>query len=254
MDDPLLVAVSDGIATLTLNRPAALNALNAELRSQLVAALARMDGREDVRVIVLTGRGRAFCAGLDLRELDASDRDVSANVAETDLGAALTALETPIIAAINGLAVTGGFEITLACDMVIAAESAWFQDTHAKVGLMPGWGLSQRLQRTVGASCAKEISLTARRIPATEAARLGFVNRVVPDAEFPAAVQALAAEIGQWDRTVLRNIKRLIVGGGALPLGEALDFERQTSRDLNARATLRTGPGPGRAKTGEERP
>ncbi|MCL4676051.1 MAG: enoyl-CoA hydratase/isomerase family protein, partial [Pararhodobacter sp.] len=130
MDDPLLVAVSDGIATLTLNRPAALNALNAELRSQLVAALARMDGREDVRVIVLTGRGRAFCAGLDLRELDASDRDVSANVAETDIGAALTALETPIIAAINGLAVTGGFEITLACDMVIAAESAWFQDTH----------------------------------------------------------------------------------------------------------------------------
>ena len=234
MDAPLLVEVSDGIATLTLNRPSALNALNAVLKSQLVAALVEMDGRADVRVIVLTGRGRAFCARLDVRELEASGPDVSANVAQTDIGAALSGLQTPIIAAINGLAVTGGFEITLACDMVIAVESAWFQDTHAKIGLMPGWGLSQHRQRTIGQARAKEIAVTARRVSAAEAARLGFVNRVVPDADLPTAARALAAEVAQGDGAVLRNLKHLIVGGGELPYSEALEFERKTSREISA--------------------
>ena len=240
MDAPLLVEIADGIATLTLNRPSALNALSADLRARLVAALAEMDARQDVRVMVLTGRGRAFCAGLDVRELEASDSDVSANVAQTDIGAVLSGLQTPIIAAINGLAVTGGFEITLACDMVIAAESAWFQDTHARIGLMPGWGLSQRLQRTIGQARAKEIAFTARRVSAAEAALLGFVNRVVPDADLPAVARALAADIARWDGAVLRNIKHLIVGGGALPFAEALEFERQTSREINARVRLGT--------------
>ncbi|MCB1391574.1 MAG: enoyl-CoA hydratase [Rhodobacteraceae bacterium] len=237
----LLVEVSDGIATLTLNRPHALNALNGVLRRALVEALAAMDARDDVRVIVLTGTGRAFCAGLDVRELEGSDADVSANVADTDIGAAISALRTPIIAAINGLAVTGGFEITLACDIVVAAESAWFQDTHAKIGLMPGWGLSQRLQRTIGPAAAKEISLTARRVTADEAMRLGFVARVSPDAGLAAEARALAADIARWDGETLRNIKHLIVAGGVLPLGEALDFERETSRALNARVQLGSG-------------
>lgn len=237
----LLVEIAEGVATLTLNRPEALNALNGSLRRALLDRLAEMDARDDVRVIVLTGRGRAFCAGLDVRELAELAADVSANVADTDIGAAIGALRTPIIAAVNGLAVTGGFEITLACDIVIAAESAWFQDTHACIGLMPGWGLSQRLQRTIGAAAAKEISLTARRVGAAEAARLGFVTRLAPEADLAAAARALAAEIARWDGETLRNIKHLIVAGGALPLREALAFERETSRALNARVQLGAG-------------
>lgn len=125
MEAPLLVQVENGIATLTLNRPAALNALNAALRNALVASLREMDGRDDVSAIVLTGAGRAFCAGLDVKELAASGSNVMAHVGDADIGATISALEKPIIAAINGLAVTGGFEITLACDIVLAAASAY---------------------------------------------------------------------------------------------------------------------------------
>jgi enoyl-CoA hydratase len=137
--EPLLIEVTDGVALLTLNRPMSLNALNRLLRESLVAALRRMDEREDVRVIILTGTGRAFCAGLDVKEIGRSGNNVTDSVGSADIGGTIGALRTPIIAAINGLAVTGGFEITLACDMVFAAESAYFQDTHAKIGLLPGW-------------------------------------------------------------------------------------------------------------------
>ncbi|WP_238366932.1 enoyl-CoA hydratase-related protein [Mesobacterium pallidum] len=237
MADPLLIDLSDGIATLTLNRPEALNALTGALRHQLVDTLASLDAREDVRVIVLTGTGRAFCAGLDVKELTASGRNVSENV-DADIGAAITALKTPIIAAINGLAVTGGFEITLACDIVIAAESAWFCDSHAKIGLMAGWGLSQRLARTIGPSRAKDISLTARKVPASEARELGFVTRIVPDADLPAAARALAAEIAQWPRATTRQIKRQIDGGFGMTLTEGLAFERRESVAFNAGVTI----------------
>ena len=152
-------------------------------------------------------------------------------------------------AAINGLAVTGGFEITLCCDMVIAAETAWFRDTHAKIGLLPGWGLSQRLPRVAGAYRAKEISLTARKVGAEEAARLGFVNRVVPDAELVPEALSLAREVARWPRAGTRNIKALIDGGLALPLGEALAFESRFAMESNREVTLAaegsTGKGEG---------
>lgn len=238
---PLLVRVEDGVATLTLNRPAALNALNAALRDALVATLRDMDGRDDVSVIVLTGAGRAFCAGLDVKELAASDSDVAKNVGDSDIGATITALRKPIIAAINGLAVTGGFEITLACDIVLAGESAYFQDTHAKIGLLPGWGLSQRLPRTIGLSRAKEISLSARKVPAAEAARLGFVSRVVPDAGLLDEARALALSIAQWRPDHVRHIKALMDRGFGMPLAQALEFEAAEARALNEQVTLGRG-------------
>ncbi len=242
MDEkPLLLDVADGVAVLTLNRPAALNSLNRALRTQLVAALAELDARDDVRAVVLTGTGRAFCAGLDVKELGSSGSNVAENVDGGDLGATISGLQTPIIAAINGLAVTGGFEITLACDIVIAAESAWFQDTHAKIGLLPGWGLSQRLPRVVGPYRAKEISLTARRVAAAEAAQLGFVTRVVPDDRLVAEALATARAIAQWPRDHVRRIKSLIDRGYALPFGEALAFEALEARSLNVEVTLEPG-------------
>lgn len=240
-DAPLLVQVEDGVATLTLNRPAALNALNAALRDALVATLRDMDGRDDVSVIVLTGSGRAFCAGLDVKELAASDSDVAKNVGDSDIGATITALRKPIIAAINGLAVTGGFEITLACDIVLAGESAYFQDTHARIGLLPGWGLSQRLPRTIGLSRAKEISLSARKVPAAEAAHLGFVSRVVPDAGLLDEARALALSIAQWRPEHIRHIKALMDRGFGMPLAQALEFEAAEARALNEQVTLGRG-------------
>lgn len=239
MDEtPLLIDVADGVATLTLNRPSALNSLNRVLRLALVTALAEMDARNDVRVIILTGSGRAFCAGLDVKELGQSGSNVSENVDGGDMGAAITGLKTPIIAAINGLAVTGGFEITLCCDIVIVARSAYFQDTHAKIGLLPGWGLSQRLPRVIGPYRAKEISLSARRVTAEEAAHLGFVTRAVADQELLAEARAVALAITQWPPDHIRRIKALIDRGYEMPFGDALQFEAQESKASNAQVTL----------------
>ncbi len=239
MDEaPLLIELADGIATLVLNRPAALNALDHALRSALVDSLLEMDGRSDIRVIILTGRGRAFCAGLDLKELGLSRNNVTDNIGDRDIGATITTLKTPIIAAVNGLAVTGGFEIILSCDIVLAARSAWFQDTHAKVGLLPGWGLSQRLPRVIGPYRAKEISLSARKVTAEEAAQLGFVSRVVHDDDLSSEARAVAMAIAQWPAEHVQRIKSLIDRGYAMPFGEALRFEAEEARALNARVTL----------------
>jgi enoyl-CoA hydratase len=234
----LLVDVSDRVATLTLNRPGSLNALNRALRTSLVAALVEMDRRHDVRAIVLTGTGRAFCAGLDIKELGVSAGNVTEEVEGGDLGATISAMKLPIIAAINGLAVTGGFEITLCCDIVLAAESAWFQDTHAKIGLLPGWGLSQRLPRVIGPYRAKEISLSVRKVSAAEAAQLGFVTRVVPDDRLVAEAQSLGKTIAQWPAEHVRHIKSLIDKGYAMPFGEALRFEANEASALNAQVSL----------------
>lgn len=237
-ESPLLVQIENRVATLTLNRPAALNSLNAALRNSLVATLREVDDRDDIGAVILTGKGRAFCAGLDVKELGESGSNVALAVGEADIGATISALKTPIIAAVNGLTVTGGFEITLACDIVIAAESAYFQDTHAKIGLLPGWGLSQRLPRTIGLSRAKEISLSARKVPAAEAARLGFVTRVVPDDILMDQARAVAQSITQWPADHVRRIKALMDDGFAMPLAEALDFEARQARALNLKVTL----------------
>lgn len=238
-EQPLLITVSGSVATLTFNRPDSLNALNSALRRTLVDALAELDARDDVAVIVLTGRGRAFCAGLDVKELGGSDRNVTENIEGRDIGAVLAGLSKPIIASVNGLAVTGGFEITLACDMVLAAESAWFQDTHVKIGLLPGWGLSQRLSRVVGPYRAKEISLSGRRVTAAEAGRLGFVNRVIPDADLASEAADLAGSVAQWPPERTQTIKSLVDRGYHLPFAEALDLEAREARRHNAQVTLR---------------
>jgi enoyl-CoA hydratase len=139
-DSPLIVEIAEGTAVLSLNRPKSLNALSSELRRTLIAALARLDSDSSVRVVVLTGVGRAFCAGIDLKEIGRSATTVEANVEAENLVDAMVKFSKPIIGAINGLAITGGFEISLACDILIAGQSAQFADTHVRVGINPGWG------------------------------------------------------------------------------------------------------------------
>ena len=151
--------VTDGIALVTLNRPEARNALSSDMLSQLVGHMTRLDARADVDVLILTGAGPAFCAGLDLKEMAAS----GSNIRPAD-GRPWPELAKPLIGAVNGAAVTGGLELALACDFLIASEQARFADTHTRVGLVPFWGMSVLLPQAVGVRVAREMSLTGNFI------------------------------------------------------------------------------------------
>ncbi len=225
------------VAVVTLNRPEAMNALSRGLRAQLAQAMRELDGEERIRAVVLTGAGtRAFTAGLDLKELGADTSNLGAANAEDALANPVKAIEQcrkPVIGAINGVAITGGFELALACDILIASENARFADTHARVGIMPGWGLSQKLSRLIGISRAKELSLTGNFLDAQTACAWGLVNRVVaPDELLPAAV-ALANDIASADPGMVQAYKALIDEGYAVNLGEGLAIEHTRSSAAN---------------------
>jgi len=233
-DAPLLIAIENACAVLTLNRPAVLNALSGALRRQLVEALAKLDADPAVRVVILTGAGRAFTAGIDLKEIAASSKSVEDNVAASNVVEAMEKFSKPIIGAINGLAITGGLEIALACDILLAGDSARFADTHVRVGINPGWGLSQRLSRAIGIYRAKELSLSGNFFTAADAASWGLVNRVVPDGELMTAARALAADIAANDPVHVARMKRVMDDGFAMELGAALHMEAGRARQLNA--------------------
>lgn len=225
----------DGVALLTLNRPDALNALSMALREALVQALQSLAADPATRVVVLTGAGRAFCAGLDLKELGQGGLPPAGP--HNDPVAALHALPQPVIGALNGAAVTGGLELALACDILLASRQARLADTHARIGILPGWGLSQKLSRLVGRSRAMEMSMSGNFVDADTAERWGLVNRVLaPEALLPAAL-ALAQDIASADPTTVAAYKRVIDDGHHLPLGEALALEAQRNRDWAASLT-----------------
>ncbi|MBX3026342.1 enoyl-CoA hydratase [bacterium] len=232
--DVLLVDVADGVATVTLNRPQAMNALSRVLRAAIAETFTRLAGDPAVEVVILTGAGRAFCAGLDLKELGgetgAAD-DAASAVAGGDVVGAVQGCGKPVIGAINGFAITGGFELALACDLLIAARGARFADTHARVGIMPGWGLSQKLSRTIGIYRAKELSLTGNYLSAEQAEAWGLVNRVVEPAALLPTCQALAQDMRSCVPDVMRAYKRVIDAGYAETFARGLAIESETARD-----------------------
>ena len=227
----------EGVAVVTLNRPEAMNALSRGLRAQLAQVMRELDEDEKVRVVILTGAGdRAFTAGLDLKELGADTSNLGAANAEDALANPVKAVEQcrkPVIGAINGVAITGGFELALACDILIAADTARFADTHARVGIMPGWGLSQKLSRTIGISRAKELSFSGNFLDAKTACEWGLVNRVEPANQLLAAAKKLAADIAGVDPTMVQAYKRLIDEGYAQSFGEGLATEHRVSSAAN---------------------
>jgi enoyl-CoA hydratase len=228
---PVLRVEKDAaVATVTLNRPEALNALSRELRGAIAEAFGRLQQDGETRVVVLTGAGRAFCAGVDLKELASASRTAD-GFSGAEMLRAITAFEGPIIGAINGFAITGGFELALACDLLIASSEARFADTHARVGILPGWGLSQKLPRLIGIQRAKELSLTGNFIDAEQAEAWGLVNRVVAPAELLPSCRALAADMLSCEPDSLRAYKRLIDAGYAVDLGEGLEIEARASRE-----------------------
>lgn len=222
-----------GYATLTFNRPVHLNTLSNELRKEVVAAVAQLEADPYVRVLIVTGVGRAFTAGMDLEEWGAGS-EVAAGAYEHDPVQALLSFSGPVIGAINGLAVTGGVEICLACDLLVASTQARFADTHAAVGLLPGWGGSVRLARRVGLARAKELALTGCFFDANEALAWGFVNHVVPPEELVEKAQAIACQMLGAVPDTLAAYKRLLDDGENLSLTDALAHERRSSLANNA--------------------
>ncbi len=231
--DEIVVERDSDVATITLNRPDALNAITPTMLVTLGDALEELAADETIRVVVLTGAGRAFSAGVDLKAL--GDRElVNGKVGDIlDLPARkvttlLSTMPAVTIAKVNGFCFTGALELALACDVIIAAEEAKFGDTHAKFGLRPTWGMSQRLPRLVGMAAARELSLTARNFTGIEAHRLGMVARTAPLAELDAATADLVSSIAGNSAGSLRSYKDLYHQTTEMSLSEALAYEADT--------------------------
>ena len=236
--DTVLLETADGIATVTLNRPDAMNAINREMRQRLYEVMRAVNEDASVRVVVLTGAGtRAFTAGLDLKELGSQEGALGAASDTNPANNPVKAIETcskPVLGAVNGVAITGGFEVALACDVLIAASNARFADTHARVGIVPGWGLSQKLSRMIGIGRAKELAFTGNFLNAETALEWGLVNHVVAPDELMFRARTLAADMASIDGAFLVQYKRLIDDGYAVSFGEGMEIEATRSAVANS--------------------
>ena len=227
MTDELVIrADDDGVTTLTLNRPEKLNALTPEVFVRLREHLDAIAHDDSVACVVLAGAGRSFCAGHDLGSIADHERPPSRHF-EPETIDALEALPQPTIARLHGHCFTGGLELALACDMLVAAESTTLGDTHGQWGLVPIWGMSVRLPERVGRSTAKELMFTSRRLSAADAALIGLVDRCVPDGELDAAIGAMTREIVANSPGTNRIVKRLIADRAERSRHEALLYERE---------------------------
>jgi enoyl-CoA hydratase len=230
----LTLEKKDQAALLTFNRPEVLNALNTTVATESLDALQSIQNDPDVRVLILTGAGRAFVAGADIAEMEAKNAEQARIYCE--LGHrfmnTLQDLPQPVIAAINGFALGGGLEVALACDIRIASASAQFGLPETVLGIIPGWGATQRTARLVGAAKTKELIFTGRRIKADEALSMGLVNQVVPDEELMDTVNEMAAAMCRQGQTALQHAKTVINRGSDLNLDQALRLEIDTFVDL----------------------
>ncbi len=222
-----------GVALLTLNRPRALNALSFELLLHLARAVEALDADPACRAIVITGAGtRAFAAGADVAELAAQTAESLAASEGFRGWDRVAAVATPTIAAVRGYALGGGAELALACDMLVAADTATFGQPEIDLGVIPGAGGTQRLARAIGKARTMELILTGRRVDAVEAERLGFVTRVVPAAETLAAALDLAAAVAAQPPQAVRAAVAAVRAAFETPLAEGLVVERDLFRAL----------------------
>ncbi|ATI80677.1 enoyl-CoA hydratase-related protein [Sphingobium yanoikuyae] len=233
MSDVLLVEeAADGVLLLTLNRPDQRNALDLALLDAMNEALNRFTAEEQWRVAILTGAAPAFCAGLDLKTFSAPDAPRNR---VTALIQRLPKLGKPIIAAVNGTAYTGGLEMALGCDFILASEAARFADTHAKIGALSGSGMGSRLPHAVGTRYAKQMMLGCQPIDAATALRVGLVNEILPPDDLLPRAVALASAMGGHDPALVHIVKDVLDRGSEGTLGEAVCIETQA---LAARKAL----------------
>jgi enoyl-CoA hydratase len=228
----VLVEVADGVATVTLNRPEARNAISAELHHELDDTITGLDAREDVRCMVLTGADPAFCAGMDLKALASENRarQQERQRAPSQRTAMMPPHDTPVIGAINGPTVTGGLELALCCDFLVASERARFADTHVRVGVMPGGGMTIRLPQLVGIDRARRMSLTGDYVDADTARDWGLVVEVVPHEALVQRAREIAATIASIPAEYVRELRRGYDQMNALLGHEAVAAEHRWSR------------------------
>lgn len=225
MSELVLTEVADQIATITLNRPEARNALSGALLKDLVATVRDAQADDAVSVIILTGADPAFCAGLDLKELGAGSGTLTGTRPRDDTPidkrGPLPPGPKPVIGAINGAAITGGFELALACDFLIASDRARFADTHARVGIQPWWGLTVLLPQAIGLRRAREMSATGNFCDAQKALEWGLVNHVVPHDHLLPFARGIAADIVSSDQRAVRQIFATYAAGSRVTVGVA---------------------------------
>ena len=225
----LLFSVAGPVATITLNRPEAMNSIDAEMRVAVIEACNQIRTDEAIRVMVLTGTGKAFCTGSDLKNTMPPDESYAkaAFAGEGDRSLAdMIELDKPIVCAINGYALAGGLELALACDIRIAADTAKFGLPEVAIGSIPGAGGTQRLPRMVGMSNALHMMLTGERIDSAEALRMGLVSRVVPGDDLMTEANAIAEKIAANAPLAVRAVKHLVHRGADLHLKAAIEAER----------------------------
>jgi enoyl-CoA hydratase len=233
VSDVLLTDTSDRIATITLHRPAQRNALSRQLIGDLRTAVRDAQGSDDVEVIILTGSDPAFCAGLDLKELGSGSGELSGTQPGSDTPVAergpLPPGPKPVVGAVNGAAITGGFELALACDFLVASDRARFADTHARVGIQPWWGLTVLLPQAIGYRRAREMSATGNFCDAETALRWGLVNHVVPHDDLLSFTRGLAADIASSDQRAVRRIYQTYAEGSRVTVGDAWLVESEAA-------------------------
>jgi enoyl-CoA hydratase len=236
MDEILRTEISDGVATLTLNRPKQMNALSAELRRRFGQALAAVGADDSVAVVIITGAGeKAFTAGVDLKEMETVPLTPEELGPDSPVNRAFRELGKPTIAAVNGFAITGGMELAINCDILVASTNARFADTHARVGIVPGWGMSQILPRLIGPVRARYMSFTGNFVDAATAKAWGLVLDVLPPAELLPFCQKMGREIASCDRATLADVRRAIAGGLETTLAEGLALEGRLSKAATVR-------------------
>lgn len=246
-EQTILYSLTGGVARLTLNRPDRLNSFTARMHEQLRDALAAVEADSEVRVLVITGAGRGFCAGQDL-----GDRAVAPGGAPADLGEslernykplilALRGLRVPVVCAVNGVAAGAGVSLALACDLVIAARSASFVQAFARIGLIPDSGGTWFLPRLVGRARSLGLALLGEKLPAAQAAEWGLIWRCVEDEDFPAEVDALAGRLAAAAPLALRGIRQALAASWDHTLEQQLDAERDIQRELGFSADYGEG-------------
>lgn len=243
----VLTAVEQGVATVTLNRPEAMNAFSDDMRGTLLEHLRALAGRGDVGCVVITGAGKAFCAGGDIASMVALQEAGDDSVVESRIAMSgrvlqqIRELPQPVLAAVNGAAAGAGMNLALACDIRLASSAAIFAESFVKIGLVPDWGGFQFLSRLAGSAKAMELMMTGERIDAAEAHRLGLVNKVIPAESFAAEVGEYAARLAAGPRAALAAIKRGVYLGAAGTAAEVLDYEREIQGELFLSSDAREG-------------
>ena len=236
-DKSVLVERKDSVQIITINRPEARNALSLSMLKEIESAFKAADKDDDVSVVIFTGAGeKAFSAGLDLNDMESfmkAEKDLKSKELFAGEGAfvAVRSMKKPVIAAVNGYAVTGGLELVLGCDIVIAADTARFADTHARVGIVPGAGMTQILPRIIGAYRAKLMSFTGEFMDAGEALSAGLASKVVPAGELMNEAMRVATLISSYSPDAVRRMKRMINVGGGLTLAEGMKVEAKEFAD-----------------------